>query len=201
VIEHTANAHASWRRLPKQRAIELANHMQGPIIGIGPFNTFTLVGAEDKIFRRARRDPQRERSSEVCGCHQGGKGVRIGIWGLIKAGHYSGVVLSLIGALHISCNQKIHRKNTPEVIARIDGKIARVGDVSRACAPEARGSSFKTDVLRCGSVCSGVVTRFWVAGDVLSVWGHRKTLPRVRTMRYRETACIFTPKFGLHSPL
>ena len=27
----------------KQRAIERANHMQGPIIGIGPFNTFTLV--------------------------------------------------------------------------------------------------------------------------------------------------------------
>ena len=26
----------------KERAIELANHMQGPITGIGPFNTFTL---------------------------------------------------------------------------------------------------------------------------------------------------------------
>eukprot|EP00966_Prymnesium_polylepis_P208304 4825321-Prymnesium_polylepis.2 len=74
--------------------------MQGPIIGIGPFNTFTLVQLLTMEFAGAlesgdaRATPfvdQRERSSEVCGCHQGGKGVRIGIWAL-----YSCVVLSLI---------------------------------------------------------------------------------------------------------
>ena len=50
-------------------------------------------------------------------------------------------------------------------------------------------------------VCSGVVTRFQVAGDVLSVWGHRKTLPRVRTMRYRNGVYMIHTQFVLHSHL